>query len=285
MARLICPSCNAALQFGVDPSGKAVRCKGCGHRFIAPAVESTPTLPTARDGGSGKKWFLATGGKTHGPYAVDDLRAFVAEGRITANSKVCPVGGTGWTRIGESLPELVETLSPSPPPPDEEEPSPSASRRERPPMGESTGAATWQIHPQRKFAAIAAGVGVVSVFFPWVTTPIGSKLGLDSPDGWIVGGLFAVALTALLAKERDRLPSKAQALWASIPSALAALAAAYDIKSLRERLEDVEAQGNTFSKMAAASVGIGIGLYIAIAAGIAVLAILYILGPKLQGGR
>lgn len=42
MPELTCPSCNAVLRFGVDPAGRTVRCKGCGHRFVAPALTPTP---------------------------------------------------------------------------------------------------------------------------------------------------------------------------------------------------------------------------------------------------
>lgn len=286
MARLICPSCNATLQFGVDPTGKRVRCRGCGHRFVAAAEGGAPSpagVPKAR---SDQKWFLAVGGKTSGPYSVDELRGFIGEGRVTAKSKVCPVGGKQWASVSATLPELLESPSsvPPPPPPDEEDPPMPGPRRERSAVGGSAPVGAWQIHPQRKFAAIAAGVGVVSVFLPWAHAPIvGSVQGVDGEDGWIVLGLFVVALAVLLAKERHRLPSKAQALWASIPSALAGLAVLYDMSSLKERLAHVGKQG-MFGEMAAASVRIGIGLYIGIAAGIAVPVILYILGPKLLGG-
>ncbi len=41
MHRLSCPSCDAVLQFPVDPTGRNVRCKNCGNRFVAPSDEDT----------------------------------------------------------------------------------------------------------------------------------------------------------------------------------------------------------------------------------------------------
>lgn len=43
------------------------------------------------------RYFLSIGdGKSYGPYGVDELQRFSAEGRVTATSMLCAEGGSAW---------------------------------------------------------------------------------------------------------------------------------------------------------------------------------------------
>ena len=61
------------------------------------------------------KWSMLTGGKSYGPYTVEQLSQFIREGRANADSQVCPEGGALWARLADALPDLFAGTPPSPP--------------------------------------------------------------------------------------------------------------------------------------------------------------------------
>jgi TM2 domain-containing membrane protein YozV len=73
-----------------------------------------------------KKYWLSVGdGQTYGPYTVEELRAFSAQGRITANSFVCEEGAQEWVRAGVVMSGPAQAAAP--------EPVPDAPQRAVPP--------------------------------------------------------------------------------------------------------------------------------------------------------
>jgi hypothetical protein len=54
--------------------------------------------------------------KEYGPISADQLRQWIAEGRVNTNTKVQPEGTQGWKTVGE-LPEFAASMPPVPPPP------------------------------------------------------------------------------------------------------------------------------------------------------------------------
>lgn len=58
---------------------------------------------------------IGSDGKEYGPISLDQLKQWLAEGRLNKQSKVLPDGAADWRTIGE-LPELA-VLTPPPPPP------------------------------------------------------------------------------------------------------------------------------------------------------------------------
>lgn len=68
--------------------------------------EAKPPLPS---------YFLSIGdGQSYGPYTLEELRGFVAEGRVRANSMLLEVNTTEWIPLGRVLPEVG--LPPTAPP-------------------------------------------------------------------------------------------------------------------------------------------------------------------------
>lgn len=61
------------------------------------------------------RYWLSTGGQTYGPYEMTELRAFAAEGRVTATSQLCAEGSTQWTAASSVLQHSSAPPSNSPP--------------------------------------------------------------------------------------------------------------------------------------------------------------------------
>jgi hypothetical protein len=128
------------------------------------------------------------------------------------------------------------------------------------------------LHRQRFAIAVAAGLGVLATFLPWVHAPIvGSVLG-TAGDGWITLALFLPAL--LLAFRGDRhLPLRGiRRMAATIPAGLAALIGLEKIDKIRHAFDEIP-QDNVFAQVASLSTQIGVGIYLLIAAGFGLVAL------------
>ena len=65
---------------------------------------------------SNRSWFFASQGKQQGPYPEAQLRAFIANGTVTAETLVWSEGMAGWQRAGD-IPGLLAGASGLPPVP------------------------------------------------------------------------------------------------------------------------------------------------------------------------
>jgi len=52
-------------------------------------------------------WMAEPGGNPEGPYDVETLRSFAAQGRMTASTQLCPDGGTTWQPASSILGHVV----------------------------------------------------------------------------------------------------------------------------------------------------------------------------------
>ncbi len=74
---------------------------------------ATPPPPPPTE----SKYFISVNGKSEGPYAMGELKRFVAEGKLTRDTYVWSEGYDGWKRASEALSELFGATPPPPPPP------------------------------------------------------------------------------------------------------------------------------------------------------------------------
>ena len=61
---------------------------------------------------SNRSWFFASEGKQQGPYPEAQLREFIANGTVTAETLVWTEGMAGWQKAGEIPGLLSEASSP-----------------------------------------------------------------------------------------------------------------------------------------------------------------------------
>ena len=140
------------------------------------------------------------------------------------------------------------------------------------------------MHKQKTALVIAAAVGMVSIFLPWANVPIlGSVNGTSSTIGWVMFILFGITLAVVLflgdrGKAVDKKDLK-QVAGIIAPAAIATLIAIWQMINFNSAMKSVGA-GNPYAALLSSSVSLGIGLYIAVLAGIAVVAIVYLMKEK-----
>src|SRR5258707_6949507 len=74
---------------------------------------------------SNRSWFFASQGKEQGPYPEAQLREFIANGTVTAETLVWSEGMAGWQKTGD-IPGLLAGASGLPPVPQHGRPMTSA---------------------------------------------------------------------------------------------------------------------------------------------------------------
>src|SRR5687768_16532938 len=110
---IICKGCSRKLRVADENAGKVARCPSCGETFTVPSGPGATSTPTAPFGSSAfapttplasapisapsDRWFLKTeDGTTYGPTSKSELDSWVAEGRVTAASRLLREGETAW---------------------------------------------------------------------------------------------------------------------------------------------------------------------------------------------
>ncbi|MBI2899856.1 MAG: DUF4339 domain-containing protein [Planctomycetes bacterium] len=56
--------------------------------------------------GEGTRWYLASSGKSYGPFCFDEMKRFVTDGSATRETHVCVAGASEWAPLAKALPEL-----------------------------------------------------------------------------------------------------------------------------------------------------------------------------------
>jgi hypothetical protein len=121
------------------------------------------------------------------------------------------------------------------------------------------------MHSQRTMVAIAAAAGIASAFMPWVSMGMLSVSGTDGSDGWIVIGIFSVALIMALAGAKDA-PMRGGGRGAVITMGI--LGAALGGWKLSD-VSSVNVSDNPFAR----GISAGAGLYLMLVAGIALVVV------------
>lgn len=117
------------------------------------------------------------------------------------------------------------------------------------------------MHAQRTAVAVAAGVGMLCTFLPWVKGPIVGSVDGTEGDGWITLALCAVALVFVLTGDK-RAPLTSGARTGSALFGVAAGGIAlWKIVDFNSAMAD-----NPFGR----AFSVGIGLYLLVAAGAAI---------------
>lgn len=128
-----------------------------------------------------------------------------------------------------------------------------------------------KMYKQRIGIIIAAAIGALGTFLPWVHAPIiGSVPGSYGSDGWITFILFVITIGLCFVGKRTEPLKLGFLVGAIIPSLLASIVALIKIIDFNSQMGNAVSD-NPFSKAMTQTVGIGIGLYLIVLAGIAVL--------------
>lgn len=127
------------------------------------------------------------------------------------------------------------------------------------------------MNKQRIAILIAASIGALGTFLPWVHAPIvGSVPGSSGSDGWITFILFVITIGICFIGNRTKTLNLGFLIGAIVPSLLASVIALIKIIDFNSKTSGM-GDDNPFAKALTQTVGIGIGLYLIVLAGIAVL--------------
>lgn len=124
---------------------------------------------------------------------------------------------------------------------------------------------------QRIVLAIAAAVGMLATFLPWVKAPIIGSIDGTAGDGWITLGLFACSFALCFSGDRSRSISGTNYAAIVIPSLLAGLIGVWKVFSFRDKMAELRSDHNTFTAAMSSTVQIGIGIYLLIIAAAAMI--------------
>jgi hypothetical protein len=207
-------------------------------------------------------WYVQNGGsEAIGPVTTEQVIDGVRRGRVTGAAYICPVGASEWVPLA-THPDFAKVMREVAPPPRNVQPTSGpwaaspVSRR--------------AAHKQRMFIVVAAVIGVVSCFLPWVNAPIvGAISGTQGTDGWIVLGLFGLAAGLSLLGERAQPLATGPGVVAGALGAIAAGVGLWKIIAFHEKMKDLGAD-NAFAKALSSTVSVGVGLYLVVAAGVAI---------------
>ncbi len=99
MNRIACPGCGHGLKYSDEHAGKKAKCQNCGQLLQLPSM----AMPLASvrgqqvDGAgfaAGQRFWLLLGRVPSGPLTVAEVHAKLANGEVTPQTLVCPLGDT-----------------------------------------------------------------------------------------------------------------------------------------------------------------------------------------------
>jgi len=133
------------------------------------------------------------------------------------------------------------------------------------------------MNKQRLGILIAAAVGMLATFLPWINTFMGSVAG-SSGDGWISFGLFAIVLILVLTGDKKTRLAGKKFIASLVMAVLAGALGIWKIVDFKSSMSEAMG-GDPFSEALGAGFSIGMGLYLMVLAAIAVLVIGFIIKP------
>ncbi len=218
-------------------------------------------------------WYAMLSGKKQGPFTLRQLRDFAVEGKLKPGDLVCEASGSEW-RKARDLEEIFPTLagnanagtaSIQPPQLPLGVQSVCAS-----PMGTEVLSLPFGIgrmHRQRAFVLVAAMLGAVGTFMPWVHAPVFGTIYGTAGDGWITFALFMPAFVLAVCGDRLSPLLGMQGFGAAIPAALAACIAISKLGIVGDAKRDI-GRNSPLGEAVAFSFQAGSGIYLILFAGV-----------------
>jgi len=268
--------------------------------LIPEAVAEPPAgseATSALAGTTRAAWYYTSGEEQRGPVSLLELRRMVSQGVVAPTDLAWKDGMPDWTAVG-AVPELQvtspsrEVMTPAPLGANQATHSSAKNKVEDRPL------TTPGTHKQRRGIMIAASLGIIATFLPWVHAPfIGSVTGttvrivsrvvlFNAPfigsvtgttgDGWITLVLFLPSLIIALCGDSRTAIRGGKRLGLAIPAALAAMLGIWTIVRIQQRKLEIS-DDNPLANAMSASIQIGFGLYLLVAAGVAVAAVAWLL--------
>lgn len=117
------------------------------------------------------------------------------------------------------------------------------------------------MNKQKLSIIIAAGLGILATFMPWISTRVGSITGIDTEYGWVILLLFMIPIIICLVNDHSKRINGGALYGVIIPPFIAALFVIWKILEFKFNIGDTPFS-NAFS--------IGYGFYLVPFAGISI---------------
>ena len=145
------------------------------------------------------RYYLAIGdGQSYGPYTMDELRGFIAEGRVRGGAMLCLEGKSDWIPAGHLMPELKSP--PSAPPPWSDGPVPSVPNARRIKLGWAMAAMVSTL-----VLATCTPIGIVALVYARKANERYARGDVDGGQsaerayrGWLIASWVIVAVSLYL---------------------------------------------------------------------------------------
>ncbi|NBT35743.1 MAG: DUF4339 domain-containing protein [Betaproteobacteria bacterium] len=141
-------------------------------------------------------------------------------------------------------------------------------------------------HIQRAGLGVAAIIGALTTFMPWLTAPIVGTVYGTAGDGWGTLALFIPALVLTWRGDRLQPIGGVKRFVAAVPPAIASMIGIWKIVDINMRLSKMNSDmaGNPFgtalARVASTTTQTGIGLYLLVLSGAAAAAAVFLLKSK-----
>ena len=256
-------------------------------------------------------WFVTDRKKKFGPFTSDRLAALGESGRINSDMLVSKVGVKGWFPVqkirglkikerasnnelnqGPKLrdptrrashdfvkietpqchKELLEAIV------DEPLVSNVKQRKNLP----NTDSLTIGFHTQRVVIAGVALLGIIATFLPWAHLPLVGAIYGTKGDGWITFVCFLVSLVCIFVGNKNIPIAGWQKILVPVAGVVAALVGISKPIYLAIKSAEMAEENPLAGAMMANAVQIGLGVYLVIAAGIATVAVTFLLSRNIR---
>jgi hypothetical protein len=247
------------------------------------------------------EWHYSVKGERSGPVAAAELKRLADSGQLAPTDLVWKEGLQNW--VAASSVKGLFANRPAVPPPlppqgvaaptvDDLKPKVEAAARATADAAKTaikTLAASKPIagfHVQRASVGVAAILGVLATFMPWLSAPVIGTVYGTAGDGWITLVLFLPSLVFAYLGDRLNPIEGWQRFATAVPAALAGTIGIWKIVGLNMKLSEMKSEvgdnpfGAAMAQMAATTTQTRIGLYVLVLAGIAAAAAVFLLKGK-----
>ena len=247
-----------------------------------------------------KDWYYSTQGTRCGPVAPSELKRLADSGQLSPSDLVWKEGLKSWAAASNVKGLFATPAGPPPLPPGRVAPPAAEDLRPKVEAAVKAAAEVAQaamqsiatskpiagFHIQRAGLGVAAIVGALTTFMPWLSAPIVGTVYGTAGDGWITLALFIPALVLTWLGDRLQPISGSKRFLAAIPPAIASLIGIWKIVGLNMHLSKMKSEladnqfGAAMAQAASIATQTRIGLYLLVLSGAAAAAAVFLLKSK-----
>lgn len=245
-------------------------------------------------------WYYSIQGTRFGPVTPAEVKRLAESGQLSPTDLVWKEGLKNWVAASNVKGLFVTPPGPpplppggvAPPAPEDLRPKVEAAAKAAADVAQAAMqsiAASKPIagfHIQRAGLGVAAIIGALTTFMPWLTAPIVGTVYGTAGDGWITLALFIPSLALTWLGDRLQPISGSRRFFAAVPPAIASLIGIWKIVGVNMHLSKMKSEmadnpfGAAMAQVASTTTQTRIGLYLLVLSGAAAAAAVFLLKSK-----